>query len=154
MPNPNSDQNAIVRDGRVILVALPTGYSSKHYPLVVGQVYRVCDLDGSNVVLGEPSGLRDETYSVSRSRVRAMSDWERTDGGAWQSFCDGVRFFAVRVKRGWRVRAHDGADECVKTARTRDAAVVELYEIVRDNRETAAAEQRATAFAPLEDQLP
>ena len=126
----------------VMLVERPTGYDSRDLPLTVGKVYRVLDLDGSNVRI--PSDDRDiGAVSVARTRVRAATEWERTDGGNWGRECDGMKFHLARVGRGWRGKVYFDGDECVTTCVNRDAGVIELYEIVREVRARREAEREA-----------
>ena len=132
----------LVCGGRVILVERPTGYDSKDYPLEAGAIYHVADFEGSNVHLTVASARADTTYPVNRGRLRALSSWERTEGGHWVCECDGVRFRFTRVGRGWSGKAYYDGDECMTTCTDRDKGLVELYAMVRHNRAEAEARRR------------
>lgn len=58
---------SIKRGDKVRLLEKPTGYTSQHYPLTVGKVYRCEDFDGSNIITttDEPG----VTASYNRGRV-------------------------------------------------------------------------------------
>ena len=88
------------------------------------------------------SARADTTYPVNRGRLRALSSWERTEGGHWVCECDGVRFRFTRVGRGWSGKAYYDGDECMTTCTDRDKGLVELYAMVRHNRAEAEARRR------------
>lgn len=127
--------------GRAVLVERPDGTLTRSLPLTVGNLYRVYGLDGSNVRMACDEEAIGEV-SIARSRVRGVSAWARSDDNpqVWWCECDGVRFRAVRAgrgRRGWACKAFDGSAEFAANGTDRDAAIVELYAIVRAERERA-----------------
>lgn len=132
---------------RVLLVERPDGTLTRHLPLIVGNLYVVDSLEGSNVRLAcdDPAiGV----VSFSRSRVRLVTPWTRPAGaspGVWVCECGDVRFQLVRTGKGWRGKAFfDGDEVMTTTGRDRNAALVELHAMVRHLR----AEREATRHHP------